>query len=188
MLHKKNIDLFISFFKISPITFGGGYSMISLIEREIVLKKQLITEQEMTEILTLAQIAPGAVAINSAILIGLRVSGLIGSFFSLLGIMLPNIIILAIAILLYSLFHDNELVKAAFHGIGAAVIGLILYAGYTMWKSNERKLISTIVSVLVLGILLITKINPIFLIAGGCVITLLLYQVHDSRNKRKKLM
>src|SRR5690625_488596 len=90
---KTLIKLFLTFLKISPITFGGGYAMISLIQVEVVQKNNWLEEEDLLDIITVSQSIPGAIAINAAIFIGYRVAGIIGAIFSLLGIVLPTILI-----------------------------------------------------------------------------------------------
>ncbi|MCM3767724.1 chromate transporter [Neobacillus niacini] len=164
------IKLFFTFLKISPITFGGGYAMTTLIELEVVNKNKWIKKEEIIDVFTIAQTLPGAVAINSAIFIGYRVAGLLGAVISLIGILFPTFSIVILVSLIYFLFKDNPLIKAAFNGIGASIIALILYAGITIGKSAIKGKTSLFLTILSLLLLIIFHINPILLIIGGAFI------------------
>lgn len=160
-------QIFYTFLKISPVTFGGGYAMISIIEREVVEKQDWINRDEIVDIITIAQVIPGAVAVNSAVLIGYRKARLLGACSALLGIMLPTLLIVIAMSLSYFLFRDNPVVEAAFKGIGAAVIALIVYAGYTIGKTAIIDTTTLVLAIVSMAILLLFNINPIVVIIGG---------------------
>ncbi len=161
--------LFYTFLKISPVTFGGGYAMISLIEKEVVEKNKFIQKEEMTNIFTVAQTLPGAIAVNAAAFIGYRVARSIGALFALLGIMLPTLIIVVLASLTYYFLQTNPIVVAAFKGIGAAVIALIAHAGYTIAKTAIKDVTTLVIALIYIILLLLIPINPIFFIVAGIV-------------------
>lgn len=107
---KKLIKLFSVFFKIGAFTFGGGYAILPVIQREVVDKNSWLTEEEVLDIFAISQSIPGVISINSAIYIGKKVAGIPGAVFSALGMILPSfIVILAIASLIMNL-KDNEIV------------------------------------------------------------------------------
>lgn len=176
--------LFITFFKISPITFGGGYAMISLIEREVVKKHKWISNNEIANVLTVAQTAPGAIAINSAIFIGYRVAGLTGTVIALLGMLLPTIAIVIIATLFYSFFRGNAGVEAAFHGIGAAVIALIIHAGFTIGRTAILDITTMMIAIVSFLVLILFNINPILVILGGGAVGIVLHKVNLKGKER----
>ncbi|MBQ1988903.1 MAG: chromate transporter, partial [Clostridia bacterium] len=93
---KKALQLFLTFFKIGAFTFGGGYAMIPLIQKEVVEEKKWITDDDILEIIAIAESTPGPIAINSATFVGYRVCGFWGSFFSTLGVVLPSFVIILI--------------------------------------------------------------------------------------------
>lgn len=120
--------LFWSFFKVGAFTFGGGWAMISVIEKEIVHKHKWVERDEFLDLLAIAQAMPGILAVNIAVVIGDRLRGVKGSVFSALGTILPSFfIILAIAIFLTpDAIKNNETLNAIFKGIRPAVVALIL--------------------------------------------------------------
>ena len=125
---RRILTLFLSFLKIGAFTFGGGYAMIPLIQKEVVDDKKWISEDDVLDIIAIAESTPGPIAINSATFIGYKVAGVWGSFFSTLGVVLPSfLIIIAISFVLRQ-FESLKVVKYAFAGIRAGVLALIVKA------------------------------------------------------------
>ena len=118
--------IFVSFLKIGMFTFGGGYAMLPLIERELITKRKWIEQKEFLDLLTLAQSIPGPIAVNTAVFVGYKVRGLRGAAAALLGTVTPSfVIILAIAIF-FAGIRQNPVVDAAFKGMRPAVVALII--------------------------------------------------------------
>lgn len=141
-------DLFFTFAKIGLFTFGGGYAMISLIERTCVEQKKWIGNDDMMNITVIAESTPGPIAINCATFVGYKKKGFIGALVATLGLVIPSFII----IFLISLFLDNFLeiswIASAFKGIRLAVGILILDAGINMIKKmKKRKLFPMIIMI-----------------------------------------
>ena len=180
---KKALQLFITFFKIGAFTFGGGYAMIPLIQKEVVDNKKWITDDDILEIIAIAESTPGPIAINSATFVGYRVCGFWGSFFATLGVVLPSfIIILAISFVL-SEFNDIKAVKYAFNGIRAGVLALLFKALWTMYKKCPKGIVSYIIMA---GSFLLTAFLdiPVILVLIGCaVFGLVSSLIMDRREK-----
>ena len=141
----KAFTLFLTFFKIGAFTFGGGYAMIPLIQREVVENKKWITDDDILEIIAIAESTPGPIAINSATFVGYRVCGFWGSFFATTGVVLPSfVIILAISFILNQ-FQNITAIQYAFNGIRAGVLALLLKALWTMYKKCPKNIVSYIV-------------------------------------------
>jgi chromate transporter len=121
-------ELFIVFFRIGLFTFGGGFAMLPLIEKEVVDVHGWAKQEEIVDIFALAQSVPGAIAVNTAVFIGLRLYGLPGAIAALLGVVTPSIVIILIIAQLFSQFQSNLYVSRAFSGVKGAVIGLIAAA------------------------------------------------------------
>lgn len=132
-------ELFFTFMKIGVFTFGGGYAMIPLIDRECSEKREWITSDELSEVTAVAESTPGPIAINCATFIGIRKAGFLGAVLATLGVILPSFAI----ILLISGFMENLLNNTvfanAFKGIRIAVSLLILRAGIKMLKGCLKK-------------------------------------------------
>ena len=106
--------LFGTFFKIGAFTFGGGYAMISLIEEECVLKKGWMSDEELTDMIAIAESTPGPVAVNCATYVGHKVAGTLGALSSTLGVVLPSFIIIYIISIFFDDFLEIPVVAKAF--------------------------------------------------------------------------
>ena len=126
--------IFVSFLKIGMFTFGGGYAMLPLIERELITKRKWIEQKEFLDLLTLAQSVPGPIAVNTSVFVGYKVRGLRGAAAALLGTVTSSfVIILAIAIF-FAGIRQNPVVDAAFKGMRPAVVALIASAALTILR------------------------------------------------------
>jgi len=182
---KKIWILFWTFFKIGSFTFGGGFAMIPLIEREIVDKKKWISQNDMIDILSISQSFPGAVAVNSAIFIGQRIGGFIGALSALLGVILPSFLIIIAVARIFTYFSNMAVVKAAFKGISSAVIALLIVAALRVGKTSMKYKISPLITIIALVLLLGTGIHPIYVIIMGVALSLILYIFKTMREKKK---
>jgi chromate transporter len=161
------MELFISFFKIGLFTFGGGYAMLPLIEKELVDKKGWITENEMLEMYVVSQMTPGTIAINASTFIGSKKAGKLGGFIASLGIIFPSLIIITLVYNFLGNSFDNPIIHSIFLGIRACIVGLICSS---VLKICRKSFISGVSYILFFGsfiILLLFKISPITLILVG---------------------
>ncbi len=142
---KKALLLFVTFFKIGAFTFGGGYAMIPLIQREVTEKRQWITDDDILEIIAIAESTPGPIAINSATFVGYKTAGFWGAFCATLGVVLPSFMIIFALSGILNAVDDFKAVKYAFMGIRAGVLGLIIKALVTMYKKCPKGIVSYIV-------------------------------------------
>ena len=118
--------IFASFFKIGAFTFGGGYAMIPLIEREVIDRRAWVARQEFLDLLTLAQSVPGPISLNTAVFVGYRMRGLRGAAAALAGTVLPSFVIILLIALFFADVRQNPVVDAAFKGMRPAVVALII--------------------------------------------------------------
>ena len=134
--------VFFTFFKIGAFTFGGGYAMIPLIQRETVEKHGWISDDDILEVVAIAESTPGPIAINASTFIGYRVAGFLGALCATLGVVLPSfVVILAISGVLRQ-FQHIKAVQYAFVGIRAGVLALIVKAFWGMLKKAEKSAVS----------------------------------------------
>lgn len=119
-------ELFYSFFKIGLFTFGGGYAMIPIIQREMIDRRHWIEEKEFFDLLTLAQSAPGPIALNTAVFVGYKLYGYWGAIVSLLGVVIPSFSIILFVAIFFSQIRENAIVDAAFKGMRPVVVALML--------------------------------------------------------------
>ncbi|MBP3965890.1 chromate transporter [Paenibacillus lignilyticus] len=158
------------FFQIGPSTFGGGYAMIPVIEKEVITKRGWLAQSEMGSVITIAGSAPGGVGINAAAFIGYRVGGIPGAVAAVAGITMPTFVIVCVLSMCYSLFEYQVKVAAALKGIHGAVIALIMLAAYKMAKTALFDRTTKLVSAAALLLLLFTSINQIVVMLGGIVV------------------
>jgi len=119
------LTLFFSTFSLSAFTFGGGYVIVPLMKKRFVDRLHWLEEEEMLNLITLAQSSPGAVAVNASVLVGRRIAGLPGMLIATLGTVLPPFIILSVVSLFYTAFRDNAVVNAVLKGMQAGVAAVI---------------------------------------------------------------
>ena len=125
-------------FKIGLFTFGGGYAMIAIIEREITEKKKWLSGDEFLDVIAIAESTPGPLVINTSTYVGYKKGGVVGAVFSMLGVVLPSFTVIFLISLFFDAFLKIELVKHAFKGIQVAVAFLIISAGIRMFKHLKR--------------------------------------------------
>ena len=177
-------QLFVTFFKIGGFTFGGGYAMIPLIQKETVENKHWITDDDILEIIAIAESTPGPIAINAATFIGYRTCGLLGAICATLGVVMPSFcIILAISYVLRE-FQQIKAVQYAFNGIRAGVLALLFKALWTMYQKSPKNWASYIVMA---GAFLLTaflKVNVLLVIIGCAVFGLITSLMMERRAKK----
>jgi chromate transporter len=170
-------SIFTCFLKIGPVTFGGGYAMIPLIEREVVEKRKWLKTEEVTDVFALSQSIPGAVAINSATFIGYRLAGVPGAIAAMCGILLPTFLIVMLLSVFFINIKDYPKVEAAFTGIRAAIVALICYAGVKVGKTAVLDKTTLAVLLGTMAVLALTSLHPVFVIIGGFALGSLLLAV-----------
>ena len=181
---KKILSLFLTFLKIGTFTFGGGYAMIPLIQREIVQKRKWITDDDILEITAIAESTPGPIAVNTATFVGYRICKFGGAFFSTLGVVLPSFLIIAAISYVLREFLHIKAVRYAFYGIRAGVLALILKALWTMYRQCPAKVISYTIAALALISVAFFKINVLFVLPACALIGLISSFAAARRKKR----
>ena len=185
--------IFVTFFKIGLFTFGGGYAMIALLEREFVGKKQWLKNDEFLDMLAIAESTPGPIAINMATYIGYSQAGFFGSFFATLAVCLPSFIIIFAISLFFDKFLALKLVGYAFRGIQACVTFLILQAGLKMLKEMKKGVMEIILFTLTVGCfvaftLFAVDFSSIFYILIGAVVGLVIYLISDFKKRKEPML
>lgn len=136
---KQYWKLFLSTFQLSACTFGGGFVIIPLMRRKFVEELHWIEEQEMMDLTAIAQSAPGAIAVNASILVGYRVAGIAGALVTVLGTILPPLIIISVISYFYIAFRENSIVNMAMSGMLAGVAAVVCDVVVTMGKEIFRR-------------------------------------------------
>ena len=164
---RRAFDLFLTFGKIGTFTFGGGYAMIPLIQKEVVETKQWISNEDVLEILVIAESTPGPIAINAATFTGYRVGGIIGAVSATMGMVLPSFLIILGLSHIIREFRELEFVQYAFMGIRAAVLALIIKVIWTMYNQCPKGAMSCLLMVMALIAATLFNINIFWIMIGG---------------------
>lgn len=173
--------LFITFFKIGAFTFGGGYAMIPLIEREMVEGKGWISREDIVDILAVSQSLPGAIAINSATFIGYKIAGVSGAISATLGVVLPSVIVITIIASIFVAFKENTMVQKVFAGIRSAVVALIAVAAWNIGKSSVKDFTGLIIAVGAFIASAIFDVHAVYIILIGIMLGLILQGINTRK-------
>ena len=130
------LSLFISFFKVGILTFGGGYAMLPMLQREVVERRGWITEEEILDCYAIGQCTPGVIAVNTATFVGFRQRGALGALAATLGVIAPSLLIITALAKLIRHFSDFVIVRHAFAGIRVAVCVLVGQAVVRLWRKG----------------------------------------------------
>ena len=152
------VELFVTFMKIGGFTFGGGYAMLPMIQKEVVNSKKWATQTEVLDYFAISQVTPGVIAVNTATFIGYRMAGILGGIAATLGVIFPSMLILAIIAAFLNNFASMPVVIHAFNGIRACVCVLILTAVYNMAK---KSVVDIPTALIFLGVALVTIANVV---------------------------
>lgn len=183
------LKIFYVFFKLGLFTFGGGYAMIPHLKEQVVEKNKWLEEDEMLDIIAIAESTPGPIAINMATYVGFKQKGILGSIAATLGVVLPSIIIIFSISLFFTNVLNNQYVGYAFVGIKCAVAFLILKTGLKMLiKMKKNAFNITVFCICLIAMLLIelfsVNFSTIFLILFGGILGLIIFSISN----RKKVM
>ena len=164
---KELFDLFWTFCKIGALTFGGGYAMLPLIQREIVDNKKWSTEKEILDYYAVGQCTPGVIAVNTATFIGYKLRGIIGGIVATLGVIFPSIVIILIIATFLQNFADLAIVQSAFAGIRVAVVALIITTVVKLIKSSIKDYLGVIIAIIAFVISAFIGLSPVYVVIAA---------------------
>jgi len=156
--------MFITFFKIGAFTIGGGYAMIPLIQEEVVEKNKWLTTEEFLDVIAIAEVTPGPVAVNTSTYVGYKIYGLKGALFCTLGTILPSFLIILVIVKFLWKYRQNEIADKVFLGIRPAVAALIFSAVYKIGKTMKTTRTTLAISVVTVLLIVLLDISPIYII------------------------
>lgn len=174
-MRNKKLELFLTFANIGAFTFGGGYAMIPLLQKEVVENKKWISENEMLDITAISQSTPGPLAINCATFVGYKIEGVIGSVVATLGVVLPSFFVIIVVSVLFNMFRDNVIVNNIFSGIQAGVIVLILEAALKLSKQIKNNWFNLTLLIVSFLITAFTGINVIYVLIACALLGVLVH-------------
>ena len=164
-------DLFRAFFTIGALTFGGGYAMLPMLEREIVSRHKWVTSEELLNYFAIGQCTPGVIAVNTATFVGYKVKGIIGGIIATLGVVAPSILIITVIALVLQNFMDIGWVQHAFAGIRVAVCALITASVVKLFKSNVKQHWHIALAVIAFVVVALLKLSPVYVVVACAVLS-----------------
>ena len=178
---KMLLNIFLIFLKIGAFTFGGGYAMIPIIEREFVDKREWISRDDIVDIFAVGQSVPGAIAINSCSFIGYKIAGTVGSLVAIVGMVIPSFVIITAIAMLATHFQDLPVVQKAFAGIRAGIVALILMSAIRMTKAAAKDYLALVILIVCALLVFIFDVNPIYLILLSIIAGIIAYRVDPKK-------
>ncbi len=179
-------ELFLTFMQVGGLTFGGGYAMLPILQREVVEKRGWATDEELTDYFAVGQCTPGIIAVNTATFVGQKQAGVLGGIVATLGIVAPSLVIISILAGFINTFAELAVVKNAFAGIRVCVCVLIFNAVCKLWKGSVKsKLALAIFAVVTLGSLFF-DLSPVLFVVVAAVLGICLEQFAPAARKSKK--
>ncbi len=176
--------LFLTFAKVGVMTFGGGYAMLPILEREVVTNRKWTTSEQMLDYYAIGQCTPGVIAVNVATFIGYKERGVIGSVVATLGVIFPSLLIILSLASVLQLFQDNVYVQKAFNGIRIAVCALIASTIIKLAKKTIKSVVAAIITITALCLELFLKLSPVIIVLSTVAFSLIMY--FASRKKEEK--
>ncbi len=144
------LDLFLTFAKVGVMTFGGGYAMLPILQREVVETKKWCTEEELADYFAIGQCTPGVIAVNTATFVGSKLKGNLGGVVATLGVVFPSVVIITVIAAFLRSFAHIPAVKHAFNGVRAAVVALIASSVIKLGKTTVKNAPSAVIFAVVL--------------------------------------
>ncbi len=174
--------LFTTFFKINMFTFGGGYTIVPVIRDEFVKKRELINDEEMLDIIALAQSGPGPMAINTSLLTGYRLKGWIGALISLLASVLPCLIIISILYYIYDSVAKNPFIKSALACMSGAISAILFVTVFQMAKKalSRHTIFGSILMLTAFSLAYFTNISTIYIILMAGFIAFIVFSLVEE--------
>lgn len=166
---KKSLQLFATFFKIGAFTLGGGYAMLSMVEKAVVDQKKWIDADEFWDMIAVIQSLPGVFAVNTALYVGHRIDGTRGAVAAMLGAIIPSITIILLLATVFHEYRDLPVVERIFKGIRPCVVALILAPSLRMVKSAKLNWKTAIIPLATVFLIWWCKISPAYVIIAAIV-------------------
>ncbi len=174
------LNLFSTFFKMGAVTFGGGYAMLPILEKEVVERHQWVSKEDLMDYYAVAQCTPGIIAINVATFVGYNEKGLIGSIFSTAGIVAPSLIIITIIAAFITNFTELSIVVHALNGLRVGISAIVLHSIYKLAKNSIKDLFSITLFLITFMVSLLFDVSVIILTIMAIVVGIIKMKVGSS--------
>ena len=175
-------ELFYTFAKVGVMTFGGGYAMLPILQREVVEKKGWATDEELTDYFAIGQCTPGVIAVNTATFVGQKHAGVAGGIIATLGVVFPSLIIISALAKVITVYAHFSWVQHAFAGIRVCVCVLIFNAVLKLWKGAVKDVWGLVIFLVILALSVFTKLSPIIYVLAAAVAGLLIKNLGAKRS------
>jgi chromate transporter len=183
---KSLLNIYLTFVKLGSVSFGGGYSMLSLMEREVVGKKKWVNHEKIIDIFAVSESLPGAIALNSSAFVGFSIAGVPGAIAALLGNLTSPVIIMLSMMILFIQVRTQPLVMSAFSGIYPAIVGLIAYAAYKIAKTAIKDVVCLVIMIASFCVSTFLHVPPIPIIASGAVAGIAITTIKSALTASRK--
>ena len=160
-------ELFISFFKIGLIAFGGGYAVLSLLQREVVERRRWLAKEELLDAMAISQSLPGIISVNVSTMVGYRMAGFLGALTATAASLLPTFAITLVITIFLWRYTASPWIAKALNGVLLGVAALIVYSVRQSWRSAVRYAPDWLIVLFSLGLEVIFKVNVVFIIFGA---------------------
>ena len=174
---KELLTLFLTFAKVGVMTFGGGYAMLPILQREVVENKGWATDEELTDYFAIGQCTPGVIAVNTATFIGQKRRGILGGIMATLGVVFPSLVIIAALAGVITTFSHLAWVQHAFAGIRVCVCVLIFNAVVKLFKGSVKDWAAGLIFLAVLAAALLTDLSPVIFVAAAAALGIVIQNV-----------
>ena len=180
-------QLFYTFFKIGAFTLGGGYAMLSMVEKAVVDKKQWIASDEFWDMIAIVQSLPGVFAVNTALYVGHKIAGWKGAAAAMLGAIIPSIVIILLLATIFREYRDLPVVERIFKGIRPCVVALILAPSLRMIKSAKINWKTVIIPIATVALIWWLKVSPAIVILAAIAGSILYALLINKKAKKKEV-
>ena len=176
------LDLFLTFAQIGVCTFGGGYAMLPILQREVVEKRGWATEDELMDYYAIGQCTPGIIAVNTATFVGQKQAGVLGGIFATLGVVFPSLVIITIIAAFIQNFAHLPAVQSAFAGIRVCVCVLILNAVVKLWKKSVVDWKTLLIFVAVFACSVFLSISPVIYVLAAAIAGIIVKELETRKS------
>lgn len=183
---RKLLDLFLVFFKIGAVTFGGGLAMLPILEKELVEKRKWCSKENLMDYFTIGQTTPGIIAVNVATFSGYTQAKILGGIIATLGVVTPSLIIITIIAVFLSGFSDIEWISKALQGINIVVAAFLTRVFYNFRSVIFKSVATALIFAFALFAMLFLKLNTIFAVIGGIICGLVAYSISVAKEKKEQ--
>ena len=182
---KNLFQLYWSFFKIGGLTFGGGLSMLPMLERELVQRRKWVTEEEILDFYAIGQCTPGIIAVNTATFVGYKKEKILGGIFATLGMISPSIIVISLVAAFFEMFLSNKWFSHAMMGVRSVVCAMLINTIISLGQKCLKNAYSWIICVIILVLGFFTKIPTVVLVLMAAAVGIAFNEIKFRRDEKK---